>query len=145
MYNYKEYNRCALITNPNCRRVNDPNVSEEERTLYGTAGGTPTIVTTPMTQTMYVERADFMKLRDVSLTFTVPGGWARRAGAESVNLVLAGRNLVTWTDYSGLDPEVNGYRNNLERGAGSSSQFARVDAYPMPQTRRVTFSVMATY
>jgi TonB-linked SusC/RagA family outer membrane protein len=144
--NYKEYNRCALVTNgPNCARLNDPNISEEERALYGTAGGTPTILTTPMTQTMYVEKADFVKLRDVSLTYTVPRQWANRGGVESASITVAGRNLAMWTDYTGLDPEVNGYSNNLLRGSGASSQFARIDAYSAPMMRRYTVQFNVTY
>jgi len=143
LFNYKEYNRC--VSNNNCKRLSDPNLSPEERAVWGTLGGTPTIVTTPMTQTLYVERADFVKLRDLSLTYRLPTRWAQRARAESMNLVVAGHNLALWTDYTGLDPEVNGYSNNVARGSGSNSQFVRVDAYANPMVRRYTVSLAATF
>jgi hypothetical protein len=33
-----------------------------------------------MTHTQYVEKADFVKLRDISVTYTLPSEWARRVG-----------------------------------------------------------------
>jgi TonB-linked SusC/RagA family outer membrane protein len=145
-FNYKEYNRCALVSNgPNCERLNRPGISEEEAALYGTGGGTPTVLTSPMTQTLYVEKADFVKLRDVSLTYTLPPRFAQRGGVESAAITVSGRNLALWTDYTGLDPEVNGYSNNLLRGSGASSQFARVDAYSNPMMRRYTVTLNVTY
>ena len=55
----------------------------------------------------YIEKADFIKLREVAVTFFAPQAWASRFGGTSLSLTLAGRNLMTWTDYSGFDPEVN--------------------------------------
>ncbi|HEX8691064.1 MAG TPA: TonB-dependent receptor [Longimicrobium sp.] len=57
----------------------------------------------------FVEDADFVKLREVALTLSAPPAWTRRIGAAGVELTVAGRNLATWTPYSGLDPEVNAY------------------------------------
>lgn len=55
---------------------------------------------------MWTEAADFFKLRSVSLGYRLPEGWlpGQLAGAT---LRLQGRNLLTVTDYSGLDPEVS--------------------------------------
>jgi len=44
-------------------------------------------------------------------------------------LTLAGRNLHTWTNYSGLDPEVN---------AGAQSNFSTADFLTAPQVRYFT-------
>jgi TonB-linked SusC/RagA family outer membrane protein len=60
----------------------------------------------------YTEDGTFVKLREVALRYSVPGAWSRRLGAESATVRLAGRNLFTWTDYSGLDPEINLFANN---------------------------------
>lgn len=143
--NYKEYNRCATVANgPNCERLAKPGVSPEERALYGTAG-TPTTVTLPMTQTLFLEKADFVKLRDLSLSYSLPHGWLSRTRMESASIVLTGHNLKMWTKYSGLDPEVNGYGSNVVRGSGNTSQFVRVDAYSMPMLRRYTMQLNVTY
>ena len=55
----------------------------------------------------YVEDATFTKLREVAVPLTAPRTLASRLGAEGVTLTFAGRNLATWTDYTGFDPEVN--------------------------------------
>lgn len=53
----------------------------------------------------YINDASFAKLREISATYTVPQGWARRFGAGNASLTVAGRNLYTWTGWTGLDPE----------------------------------------
>jgi TonB-dependent starch-binding outer membrane protein SusC len=55
----------------------------------------------------FVEDGSFVKLREVSLGVTLDPAWVRRFGAEGAQVRLAGRNLHTWTDYSGVDPEIN--------------------------------------
>jgi TonB-linked SusC/RagA family outer membrane protein len=57
----------------------------------------------------FLEPGWFIKLREVSLTFFAPERWARAFRADRLSLTLAGRNLGTITDYSGVDPEVNAF------------------------------------
>ena len=52
-----------------------------------------------------IEDASFAKLRELSLTYTLPESLARRARASRASVSLAGRNLHTWTSYPGLEPE----------------------------------------
>jgi TonB-linked SusC/RagA family outer membrane protein len=53
----------------------------------------------------FIRDASFARLREISVGYTVPERFARRAGAARAVLTIAGRNLHTWTDYPGLDPE----------------------------------------
>ncbi len=56
----------------------------------------------------YIEPADFVRLREVSLTYSVPRAFVQRfMRASGATLTVGGRNLRLWTDYSGADPEVN--------------------------------------
>jgi TonB-dependent starch-binding outer membrane protein SusC len=55
----------------------------------------------------YLEDASFTKLRELSMTLMAPDTWAQRLRLDGVSLTLSGRNLATWTNYTGLDPEVN--------------------------------------
>ncbi len=65
----------------------------------------------------YIEDGSYVKLREVAVQFTLPPGVVRRIGAEGASLRLAGRNLMTWTDYSGLDPETNTFSaSTVSRG-----------------------------
>ena len=55
----------------------------------------------------FVEDASFAKLREIAVTLIVPARYASRLPVQGLSVTLAGRNLATWTKYSGLDPEVN--------------------------------------
>ena len=77
----------------------------------------------------YIEDASFTKLREVALSLTLPAQLAGRMGAGSAVLTLAGRNLHTWTKYTGLDPEAN---------AGAQANFSTADFLTAPQVRYFT-------
>ncbi|HEU4995585.1 MAG TPA: SusC/RagA family TonB-linked outer membrane protein [Gemmatimonadaceae bacterium] len=61
----------------------------------------------------YVEDADYIKLREVTVSYVVPRRWVTRARASEARLTFAASNLKTWTDYTGFDPEVNSTPANL--------------------------------
>ena len=63
-----------------------------------------------------IEDASFAKLREVSLSYSLPSNLADRVGASQASLTLSGHNLHTWTRYSGFDPEgaVLSHRNLTE-------------------------------
>lgn len=87
--------------------------------------------TGPMT--LDLEDASWVKLRDVSVSYTMDQPWLkRRFGLSSVNFTVSGRNLKTWTDYSGIDPESNLTGQSVGRG---------LDYFNNPQTRSWVFSV----
>jgi hypothetical protein len=51
----------------------------------------------------FFQDASFVKLREVSATYTLPERWL----GKRASITLAGRELRTWTDYRGIDPESN--------------------------------------
>ena len=64
--------------------------------------------------------ASFVKLREVSLSYTLPESWASTFRASGATISIAGRNLHTWTNYKGLDPE--GSFQGGSRGFGQWEQ-----------------------
>ncbi len=64
-------------------------------------------ITAPSVETGFFQDGGFIKLREVSLTYFAPPEWASKFGASSLSFTATGRNLVTWTNYRGPDPEVN--------------------------------------
>lgn len=56
-------------------------------------------------QGIWTDPADFFKIRSASITYRLPDGLV--PGARSAQVGIAGKNLLTWTDYRGLDPEAN--------------------------------------
>ncbi len=70
------------------------------------------------------------------MSVDAPRHWATALKAQGASFTLSGRNLAIWSDYSGVDPEVNSY---------GGRNFVRVDAYALPMMRRFTASVNITY
>ncbi len=88
----------------------------------------------------FVEDGTFTKLREISLSYHVDEdqlaaipGLARFRGLD---LSVTGRNLYTWTNYRGYDPEVG--KSDGETG---SAAVARVDGYTYPNFRTWTAAV----
>jgi TonB-linked SusC/RagA family outer membrane protein len=83
----------------------------------------------------FVEDAGFVKLRELSLAYNVPTAWLSRlgnVGVQGARLSLIGRNLLTFTDYKGYDPEVG-------------SALTRLDSFDYPRYRTITGSVEITF
>jgi hypothetical protein len=58
-------------------------------------------------ETPFLERANWGKFRTAQIRFDLPESWIRALKLRGLSLQLIGENLVTWTDYSGYDPEFN--------------------------------------
>jgi TonB-linked SusC/RagA family outer membrane protein len=83
----------------------------------------------------YIEDASFVKLREVAVGYELPQSLVSRLGgrARGVRLELSGRNLYTWTKYTGADPEVSNFGNQ------QISRF--IDLAPFPPSRSFFFTV----
>jgi TonB-linked SusC/RagA family outer membrane protein len=80
--------------------------------------------------TAYVQHASYLKLRELTARYDLPARFvlgASRGWLRTADVSLSGRNLVTWTKYPGLDPEVSNFgAQQIGRG---------VDVTPYPPTR----------
>jgi TonB-linked SusC/RagA family outer membrane protein len=87
----------------------------------------------------FVEDGSYVKLRELSVSYALGERLMRVAGlnkvVSGVKLALIGRNLYTWTDYSGFDPDVTG---------GADFNF-RVDGFRYPNFRTLTGQVELTF
>lgn len=84
----------------------------------------------PSQTDLHVQPADFLKWRNLSLTYALPQNLLAGTGLDRASLTLSGHNLaVLWTRYGGADPEVNFH---------GSQTFSRVDSWTVPQTRRLS-------
>ena len=82
----------------------------------------------------YIENGTWVKLREVAVTWTVPAGMLGRLGTHGASFTLAGRNLKTWTDFTGWDPETNaGAQRTLVRGFAFATP-------PIPRSVALTFT-----
>lgn len=54
-----------------------------------------------------IEDGSFLRLKTLQLSYKLPRNWIRKLHIASCEIFVSGQNLFTWTDYSGLDPEVS--------------------------------------
>jgi TonB-linked SusC/RagA family outer membrane protein len=53
----------------------------------------------------FVEDASWVRLRSLSIGYSLPKKWIESSFIKNVNLSVTGNNLILWTNYSGFDPE----------------------------------------
>ena len=82
-----------------------------------------------------VSKADFMKLRELSVAYQLPRGIAKWFRAADGNIAFSARNLHTWTGYSGLDPE----------SYFVTQQFVRLEQDQTPQLASFNVSLNLTF
>jgi TonB-linked SusC/RagA family outer membrane protein len=84
----------------------------------------------------FTEDASYVKLREISISYRLRNRFVRKLGLSEVTLRLSGRNLKTWTGYTGFDPETN---RRQATGARDS------DYFNQPQTRTYRLTVYVNY
>lgn len=84
---------------------------------------------------IYLEDAGFVKLRELRLSWDAPLDLVQSfgGGVQSLRFSLSGRNLLTFTDYTGMDPEVSNF--------GNQTVSRNQDVAPYPPSRSFWFSV----
>ncbi|GAB3314430.1 TonB-dependent receptor [Larkinella ripae] len=96
--------------------------------------GTPsTIARNGVPSSRWIEDGSYLRIKTATLGYSVPSALLKRIKAESLRVYVSGQNLFTFTNYLGLDPEVN-FRNSLPLLQG-------IDLGTYPQVRTFTFGV----
>jgi TonB-linked SusC/RagA family outer membrane protein len=81
-----------------------------------------------------MEDGGYVKLREISLAYSFTQPWVGRSlGMSSIDFRVSGRNLKTWTKYTGLDPETT-TGQTYDRVGGA-------DYFNLPLTRSVVFTL----
>ena len=77
-----------------------------------------------------------MKIRELSIAYEIPGEFLTSifgGGVESGSLTFSGRNLHTFTGYTGVDPEVSNF--------GNEPIARNIDVAPYPASRSLWLSI----
>ncbi|MDR0811704.1 MAG: TonB-dependent receptor, partial [Paludibacter sp.] len=89
----------------------------------------------------YIEDGSFLRLKNLTLGYTLPQNISKKFKASNLRIYITGTNLLTFTRYTGLDPEVNTTANN---GAYGFPTINRDNgAYPISKT--FTFGLNVTF
>jgi len=114
VYNLTRDLRDRTVVPPNSADVNLPadqggySAYERQRRLgpFYTSAGSP--VGVALVRGPYIVPGDFVRFRELAVTWTVPAELSRRLHLASSAISVGGRNLALWTRYDGWDPEVIG-------------------------------------
>ncbi|MFZ2430453.1 MAG: TonB-dependent receptor [Lutibacter sp.] len=85
--------------------------------------------------TRYLEKSDFIRLRNLSFGYTFPKEITQKFSVDRLRLYFTGINLLTFTDYSGYDPE-SSYDNN-----GNSNIEKGITFYSSPPAKTLTIGL----
>src|SRR5690606_34480403 len=80
----------------------------------------------------WLENGSYLRLSNVQFGYNVPKRLLEKWHIPSLQVYVSGQNLLTITNYSGLDPDVVGANANLEPG---------VDVGGWPPNRIVSFGI----
>lgn len=83
-----------------------------------------------------VEDGSYLRLKTLSLDYSIPGFIIEKLKMKNLLVSIAAQNLLTWTKYSGMDPEVSVLNQVLAPSYDFSSY---------PQARTLTFGLKATF
>ena len=74
--------------------------------------------------TRQIEDGSYLRMKNLQLAYSLPAAVLKSLKLQNVRIYVTAQNLVTWTNYSGFDPEVNRF------GQDSRSQGFDYGGYP---------------
>lgn len=88
----------------------------------------------------FVESGSYVRLKNVALGYMLPASTLQKVGISSVRLSVSAQNLLTFTNYSGLDPEVSYFGSGGE-SSGDANVIQGHDFGNYPNLRSITFGL----
>lgn len=85
----------------------------------------------------FVEDGSYIRLKNIALGYTLPSSLTSKFGIQKLRLYVTGQNVITITDYTGLDPELTGPASNqLVQG---------MEFYTFPHARTFTGGITVSF
>jgi TonB-linked SusC/RagA family outer membrane protein len=107
-------------------------VAEQPRLSYDGTSGARDV------SSRFVEDASYIRLQELSLSYQLPARLARRSGMDEARIFVSARNVKTWTDYTGFNPDVN------SNGASANISLG-TDFYAYPLARSILFGISTSW
>lgn len=85
----------------------------------------------------WLEDGSYLRLRNISIGYSIPQSVAEKLKISRLRFYVQGQNLITWTKYSGFDPEISTF--------GETTTAAGTDFLTFPQARQVSFGLNVTF
>lgn len=121
--------------------VNRPSSALLRWTGPGTSNSEPRVSLTDPNQNArvsdrFVEDGSYLRLKTIQLGYNLPKSWLQKVHFEKMKVYVTAQNMLTFTKYSGLDPEIGNIGGSLEIG---------IDRGFYPQARTVMGGVSLTF
>ncbi len=81
----------------------------------------------------FIEDGSYLRIKNLTLGYNLSPGTVERIGIRNARVFISGQNLLTFTNYTGMDPEVN--------YAGDADLIRGTDFFTYPQTRSVSVGI----
>ncbi len=88
------------------------------------------------TSDMFIEKGDFLRLKNLSVGYTINEKFTEKIGIGRTRFYITGQNVFTFTNYSGLDPEL---------GYTDGNRQINVDYAQYPQAKTWIFGANITF
>ncbi len=89
--------------------------------------------------TSYIENGAFLRMRNLQLGYTIPGGVSKKAFMSNARVYVSAQNFLTITKYKGYDPELG------SATIGTRAQTIGVDYGRYPKPRIITFGISVQF
>jgi TonB-linked SusC/RagA family outer membrane protein len=83
------YESYGNTSNPKLPRLNSSDASSQQVSSY------------------FLEDGSYLRLRNIQLTYTIPNNIMKKVGISGAQIYIQGQNILTLTQYTGLDPDIN--------------------------------------
>jgi TonB-linked SusC/RagA family outer membrane protein len=93
----------------------------------------------------YVEDGSYLRMKVLQLGYTIPASITSRVGVQKLRFYVSGQNVLTFTKYSGNDPEIGFSRGTNNAGTERKTLLINVDFINVPQPKTWLFGVNLTF
>ena len=80
--------------------------------------------------TRFIEDGSYLRFKTITLAYRLNPKWIERLGLSAASIYISGQNLITITKYTGFDPEVNTYGNDVSSDQRNVALGVDYGAYP---------------
>ena len=91
---------------------------------------------------LYIEDGSHMRIKNLQFGYSLPNQILSKLGVEKWRLYISGENLLTFTNYTGVDPEIG---SSFNEGNPSSAFDLGIDRGVYPQARTIRFGTGITF
>ncbi len=92
-----------------------------------------------------IERADYVRWQNLSLSYSIPSSLASTLGVDQSSISVQGNNIALWTRYDGVDPTATGEAATDPPSTTENNFASGMDTYGTPQLRTYTITLEASF